>query len=115
MKVSDAVAGRQAVRAFKPDPVAGTLVREILDLARNAPSGGNLQPWRVYAWAGEPLAKFKATVKEKVRAEFRASRQSTMSIRRNYGSRSAHAGAKPAHFGIRSLGMMTKTSRVFRN
>ena len=68
MKVSDAVTRRQAVRAFKPDPVPGALVREILDLARHTPSGGNLQPWRIYVLAGDPLAKFKTDVANKVRA-----------------------------------------------
>ncbi|HZZ34113.1 MAG TPA: nitroreductase [Caulobacteraceae bacterium] len=60
MDVSEAVARRMSVRAFKPDPVPGPVVREILEKARQAPSGGNLQPWRVYALAGEALAKFKA-------------------------------------------------------
>jgi nitroreductase len=67
MKVSDAVARRQSVRAFKPDPVAESAVIEILDLARFAPSGGNLQPWRVYALAGRPLADFKKAVIDQVR------------------------------------------------
>ncbi len=62
MDVSEAVAKRISVRAFKADPVPGALVREILELAQCAPSGGNLQPWRVYALAGEPLAAFKALV-----------------------------------------------------
>lgn len=62
MQVSEAVARRMSVRAFRPDPVAGEVVREILAAARFAPSGGNLQPWRVYALAGEPLAAFKALV-----------------------------------------------------
>jgi nitroreductase len=35
-----------------PDPIPEALVREILDVARFAPSGGNLQPWRVIAVAG---------------------------------------------------------------
>ena len=35
---------------------------EILEAAARAPSGGNLQPWRVYALAGEPLAQLKAQV-----------------------------------------------------
>jgi nitroreductase len=48
------------VRAFKPDPVPGAIVREILEIAHRAPSGGNLQPWRVHALAGEPLAELKA-------------------------------------------------------
>ncbi len=62
MDVSQAVANRMSVRAFKPDPVPAGLVREILEAAHRAPSGGNLQPWRVYALAGEPLAQFKALV-----------------------------------------------------
>ena len=62
MDVSSAVARRMSVRAFKPDPVAGGLVREILEAAKAAPSGGNLQPWRVYALAGDALAQFKAEI-----------------------------------------------------
>jgi nitroreductase len=58
--VSEAVERRISVRAFKPDPVDGAVVRDILERAARAPSGGNLQPWRVYALAGEPLAEFKA-------------------------------------------------------
>jgi nitroreductase len=53
MNVSDAIKSRISVRAFKPDPVPEALLREILDVARFAPSGGNLQPWRVIAVAGE--------------------------------------------------------------
>ena len=62
MNVSDAVERRISVRAFKPDPVPGGLVAEILAQAARAPSGGNLQPWRVYGLAGAPLAAFKALV-----------------------------------------------------
>lgn len=62
MDVSEAVECRISVRAFKPDPVPGALVRDLLERAARAASGGNLQPWRVYALAGEPLARFKAIV-----------------------------------------------------
>ena len=62
MNVSEAVARRMSVRVFKPDPVPGDLVRAILDAAKAAPSGGHLQPWRVYALAGEALAGLKAKV-----------------------------------------------------
>ncbi len=62
MKVTEAVLSRKSVRAFRPDPVPGEMVRDILETARWAPSGGNLQPWRVYALAGQPLADFKAEV-----------------------------------------------------
>jgi len=62
MNVTEAVDRRISVRAFKPDPVPGALVREILEAAARAPSGGNLQPWRVYALTGAPLAELKARV-----------------------------------------------------
>lgn len=62
MDVSEAVERRVSIRGFKPDPVPGALVREILERAARAPSGGNLQPWRVYALAGEPLEELKTSV-----------------------------------------------------
>lgn len=60
MDVSEAVDRRMTVRAFRPDPVPAAVVRDILQRAARAPSGGNLQPWRVYALAGQPLADLKA-------------------------------------------------------
>jgi len=68
MNVSEAVERRMSVRAFKPDPVPGAVVREIIELAHKAPSGGNLQPWRVHAIAGEPLAELKAKAMAKLAA-----------------------------------------------
>jgi nitroreductase len=52
MNVTEALRARTSIRAFKPDPVPETLVRELLTLASYAPSGGNLQPWKVIAVAG---------------------------------------------------------------
>ena len=48
MKVADAVAARFSARAFLDEPVETSQIRRILDRARRAPSGGNLQPWHVY-------------------------------------------------------------------
>ena len=62
MDVTDAVARRVSIRAFKPQAPPAATVREILELAARAPSGGNLQPWRVWALAGEALADLKAKV-----------------------------------------------------
>jgi nitroreductase len=51
--IVDAVmAGRHAVRAFLPTPVPRATVEEILAVARRAPSGTNLQPWRVHVLSG---------------------------------------------------------------
>jgi nitroreductase len=52
MNVSEALKARISVRAFTAEPVSEAVLREILDVARYAPSGGNLQPWRVIAVAG---------------------------------------------------------------
>ena len=60
--VSDAVRQRYSVRQFRPDPVPESTVREILELAGLAPSGGNLQPWRVFGLAGESMARLKQAV-----------------------------------------------------
>lgn len=45
--VERAITGRRAIRAFLPDPVDPGLVRRLLALAAQAPSGTNMQPWRV--------------------------------------------------------------------
>jgi nitroreductase len=48
MRVSEALASRRTCRAFKPEPVPRATLETILRGAQRAPSGGNLQPWRVY-------------------------------------------------------------------
>ncbi|MBY0563777.1 MAG: nitroreductase [Hyphomonadaceae bacterium] len=53
MNVDEALSARISVRAFTTAPVSEALVRAILEVARYAPSGGNLQPWRVIAVAGD--------------------------------------------------------------
>lgn len=52
LTVTEALKQRISIRAFKRDPLPETLVRDILDVARWAPSGGNVQPWKVIAVAG---------------------------------------------------------------
>ena len=69
MDVSEAIKRRISVRAFRPDPVPRDVVAEILERAARAPSGGNLQPWRVYALAGAALDAFKADVAANPRGE----------------------------------------------
>ncbi|MDB5477027.1 MAG: nitroreductase [Phenylobacterium sp.] len=63
MTVSAAVAGRVSIRGFLDRPVPAGTVKDILVRAAQAPSGGNLQPWRVYALTGQPLEDLKAQVR----------------------------------------------------
>jgi nitroreductase len=68
LTTTDAVRARYSVRAFLDRPVDRAAIEEILDIARRAPSGGNLQPWRVDVLAGEALADLR----EQARAAFAA-------------------------------------------
>jgi nitroreductase len=47
MTVTEAVRRRRSIRAFLPTPVAEATLREVLDTARWAPSGSNVQAWKV--------------------------------------------------------------------
>jgi nitroreductase len=57
--VSEAVERRRSTRAFLDREVDPRLLREALELAARAPSGGNLQPWRLYLVGGEKLRELK--------------------------------------------------------
>lgn len=56
--VDDAITSRRSVRAFLPTPVPQATIQHILDVAARAPSGTNMQPWKVHALAGAPLKTF---------------------------------------------------------
>ncbi|MFM8546491.1 MAG: nitroreductase [Betaproteobacteria bacterium] len=51
--VDDAIISRHSIRAYLPKPVGDEIVSDILDVARRAPSGTNMQPWRVPVLTGE--------------------------------------------------------------
>ena len=69
MDVCDAVASRYSCRAFLPTPVPLGIVRDIVERAARAPSGGNLQPWLVHAIAGERLGALKDQLRPRFAAE----------------------------------------------
>ncbi len=50
--VDQAILTRRSVRAFLPRPVPRALVEEILAIAARAPSGTNVQPWKVIVLTG---------------------------------------------------------------
>lgn len=66
MSVSEAIDSRMSCRAFLPTPVPGALIRELLEAAKRAPSGGNVQPWHVYVVAGEPLEELRGIIRAKL-------------------------------------------------
>ena len=46
MEFDQAVAQRRSIRKFKSDPLNDDQITQILEAARLAPSGSNVQPWR---------------------------------------------------------------------
>jgi nitroreductase len=65
MKVAEAVAARFSARAFLDRPVPIDQIRRILDRARQAPSGGNLQPWHVCVVSGQPLRELLGRIRQR--------------------------------------------------
>lgn len=62
MDVSQALQERRTVRAFTTQVPDAALVQRLMQDAALSPSGGNMQPWRVAAIAGNALAGFLADV-----------------------------------------------------
>ena len=55
--IDNLIKNRRSCRAFLPDPVPDNVVRDILSVARWAPSGSNTQPWKVRAVSGALLER----------------------------------------------------------
>lgn len=62
MNVAEAVQQRISTRAFLDKPVTEADLRAILEVARWSPSGGNCQPWHVYALSGASMQRFRQEV-----------------------------------------------------
>ena len=58
MKVSDAVLARRSIRAFTSQPINNKVIKDLLALAARSPSGGNLQPWKIYVVNNQSMKKF---------------------------------------------------------
>jgi len=60
MDVMEAIKQRKSIRKFKADPIPPACVEELLEAARLAPSGTNIQPWRfIIVQSEEAKAKLK--------------------------------------------------------
>ncbi len=64
--VYQAVDQRSSVRAFTDRAVDRATIDRVLRAASRTPSGGNLQPWRLWVLTGEPLARVKHLFGERV-------------------------------------------------
>lgn len=58
MNVSDAVSKRRSIRAFTDKPVSNELLKKLLNQSARSPSGGNLQPWKIFVLNGNAMENF---------------------------------------------------------
>ena len=58
MNTSEAVLARSSVRAFLDQPVDNQLIRNLLEKSARSPSGGNLQPWKIFILNNESMQSF---------------------------------------------------------
>ncbi len=65
MHVRDAVAARKSIRAYLDTPVETDTLARLLEQAARAPSGGNVQPWRVYVIHGDSMSRFREYFRER--------------------------------------------------
>lgn len=96
MDVYDAVTTRRAVRGFTDQPVPQEVLRRVLTAAARAPSGSNLQPWRIYVVTGEPLKRLKKLATARVAAgdpwDEREFQMYPAELKSPYGERRAQFG-----------------------
>jgi nitroreductase len=60
--VDHAITSRRSVRGFLPTPVPRATVEDILAVASRAPSGTNIQPWKVHVLTGAARERFCAAI-----------------------------------------------------
>ena len=66
MSLVDAVASRRSVRGFLDQEVPQNVLNRIFEVAQNAPSNCNVQPWKVYVASGELKKRLKKQMVENV-------------------------------------------------
>lgn len=69
MRVSEAVVARRSIRAYLDKPVSNETISTLLSKAARAPSGGNVQPWRIYVVNGESMTRFMEFVTSQTERE----------------------------------------------
>jgi nitroreductase len=62
ISVVDAVKSRRSVRGFLDKPVDNDILKELLETALRAPSGTNIQPWKLHVLTGDKLKTFSQTM-----------------------------------------------------
>jgi len=62
--VAEAITSRRSVRAYLDRAVPRATIEAILRIAAQAPSGSNIQPWRVHVLTGAALERLRGAMKD---------------------------------------------------
>jgi nitroreductase len=62
--VAEAITSRRSVRAYLDRKVPRAPIEAILRIAAQAPSGSNIQPWRVYVLTGGALERLRGAMRD---------------------------------------------------
>ena len=58
MNISEAIASRTSTRQFLKDAIPNSVIKKLLLKASRSPSGGNLQPWKIFIINGQGMEDF---------------------------------------------------------
>jgi nitroreductase len=111
MDLIEAIKTRKTIRAFKSDPVPQSVLREILDAARNSPSWGNTQPWEFAVVSGSRLEEIKKGYLEKGDSNSAMEAGEPPEKMEPYLSRSRHQGQK--EYGLLGVSHDDKEGRAW--
>ena len=64
MNVTDAVNLRSSIRSYTNKPVKNSIIKKLLLKASRSPSGGNLQPWKIYILNKKSMKEFLSFQKD---------------------------------------------------
>ena len=78
--IQDAIITRKSVRSFTKKKVSNKIIKNILEVASQAPSGTNTQPWNVHVLTGKKLNEFTSASKK----EFITNSENLVLERLNY-------------------------------
>lgn len=59
MEFESVVEERRSIRGYKSDPVPREVIEEIIEIATQAPSSMNTQPWHFHVVTGDPLERIR--------------------------------------------------------
>ncbi len=60
--VSYAITSRRSIRGFLPTPIDSATLADLLAIAGRAPSGSNIQPWKVHVLTGPALERLRTAL-----------------------------------------------------